>query len=229
MVFIEASSAIPSKNWLQNLLSSTTSQTQIIIGNAHPVANPKKPQHFRRYLFLKSQLFARAFSQLGKPYTLSDKSISYTNQLYFKNNGYINHINQHPLAHELFVLQTATPKNTVFSEKEPLIFELPKTSTDWKTFRKKQQTIFSKINFGAKFMHYFLLLSKLALLATVTYGITMSILEENWIYLSVFANCFLIGFLSYWLTIIFYLNTFSEKKLSWRVPFYEVLCFFNRF
>ncbi len=142
LLFTDADCVPNSINWITKMTSHFNDNKQIILGYGSYKKETTLINKLIRYetLFTAIQYFG--YAKIGIPYMGVGRNLAYTKSLFFKANGFINHIKIKSGDDDLFVNQTADKKNTVICfNKESFTTSIPKTNyKDWINQKRRHIT-----------------------------------------------------------------------------------------
>ncbi len=221
LLLTDADCMANSKNWIRNMQQGFDNETQIILG--YGPYQPKKGllNTLIRFYSYFTALQYISFALAKMPYMGVGRNLAYRKSLFYKNNGFISHYKVASGDDDLFVNETATPKNVkVCIHPDSFTYSEPKTTFSQWIAQKRRHLSAGKLY---KKKHQFLLsLYPLSLL--VFYGLFI------WQMISGFLFYYILGMLAFRL-VSFYIiqktamNKLKEKKLFLISPILELFIF----
>jgi len=156
LLFTDADCKPSSKDWISEMTSHFTVQTEIILGyGAYRFIKNSWLNKLIRYETLMTALQYFSYSKIGLTYMGVGRNLAYKKSLFFDNNGFGSYLHIKSGDDDLFVNQTATKKNVArcFSKNSFTISEPKTTFNDW--IRQKRRHISTANHY--KPIHQFLL------------------------------------------------------------------------
>jgi len=155
LLFTDADCQPNSTHWITNMVSQFNDDKQIILGYGGYKKDSTLINKLIRYETLITAIQYFGYAKIGLPYMGVGRNLAYTKSLFFKANGFINHIKIKSGDDDLFVNQMANKKNTTICfNPNSFTTSIPKTSyKDW--INQKRRHI-STVNYYKPF-HKFLL------------------------------------------------------------------------
>lgn len=131
-----------SKHWIRNMTSHFSNDKQLILGySGYSKIKNSLLNKLIRFETLVTAMQYFSFAKLGIPYMGVGRNLAYAKTVFFKNNGFVNHIKVKSGDDDLFVNQIANKKNTAICfSKNGFTESIPKTTyKDW--YKQKRRHV----------------------------------------------------------------------------------------
>lgn len=156
LLFTDADCKPNSKHWISEMTSDLSKGKEIVLGyGAYKKIKSSWLNKIIRFETLMTALQYVSYAKIGLTYMGVGRNLAYTKSLFFKNNGFGNHLHIKSGDDDLFVNQNATKENVslCFSENSFTISEPKTTIKDW--VRQKRRHVSTASHY--KPIHQFLL------------------------------------------------------------------------
>ena len=155
LLFTDADCQPNSVNWIASMNNQFSDNKQIILGYGAYKKGSSLLNKLIRYETLLTAIQYFGFAKIGLPYMGVGRNLAYTKSLFFKANGFVNHIKIKSGDDDLFVNQVANKKNTAICfNPDSFTTSIPKTNyKDW-IYQKRRHITTAKYY---KPLHKFLL------------------------------------------------------------------------
>ncbi|WP_242085415.1 glycosyltransferase [Aestuariivivens sediminis] len=116
LLFTDADCKPVSKFWISEMVGHFNEKTSIVLGfGAHTKIKNSFLNKLIRFETLITGLRYFSFANMGLPYMGVGRNLAYKKELFFKSNGFINHIRIKSGDDDLFINQVASANNTAIS------------------------------------------------------------------------------------------------------------------
>ena len=187
-----------SKNWLRSLSKHFTSNTEIVLGYSNYESNntPFARQIITDTLFHTMRYMGRALS--GHPYMGIGHNLAYRKDTYEFHKGFSNQLNLKRGEDDLFVNSAANKRNTqVALEPDSMVrMSVPPFKRIWKEEKTSYAVTGHFYKGNARFLNSLETWICFLFHATFLVGLSMCIIEQQWILLGISFVCWLIRFLT---------------------------------
>lgn len=156
LLFSDADCKPISNNWVFEMTKNFSPDKQLILGyGAYSKIRNSFLNKVIRFETLLTAIQYFSYAKFGMPYMGVGRNLAYTKSLFFKANGFVNHMKIKSGDDDLFVNQIATKRNTAicYSPESTTISDPKKSFKEW--FNQKRRHITSASHY--KFKHQFLL------------------------------------------------------------------------
>lgn len=155
LLFIDADCKPLSKDWITAMTSAFSEEKQLVLGYGAYAKSKGLLNKIIRFETLLTALQYFSFAKSGIPYMGVGRNLGYTKTLFFKNNGFMSHMDIRSGDDDLFVNEASTKKNTTlcFSENSFTISSPKKSFIHW--FQQKRRHVTTASHYKSK--HKFLL------------------------------------------------------------------------
>lgn len=218
LLFSDADCKPNSDQWLKKM-TAYNFQKEIILGYS-----PYEKQAGLLNLMIRFETVCSAIQYLSwaifsKPYMGVGRNLAYKKSLFFKNNGFVNHIKVRSGDDDLFVNETATISNTqIMIDPESFVLSIPKTKwKDWIYQKRRHITTSKYYKWTDKFKLSLFYFSQVVFYLLMIINLIFIYSNPIEIILS------LIGFRYLFVLIIFGLisKKLNDVKLTWSYVFAE--------
>lgn len=199
LLFTDADCTPNSKHWISSMSSHFTNDKSIVIGYGSYAKQHKSfLNKLIRFETLLTAIQYFSFVKIGLPYMAVGRNLAYRKDVFFKNNGFINHLKIRSGDDDLFVNEVATNKNTsICFTKDSFTTSKPKTT--FKTwFNQKRRHVSTASHYKLKHKSllalfyvsqvFFWILSILLLLTTFKPIIVISLIGFRFLLLYIIFN-----------------------------------------
>ncbi|CAM1358629.1 Glycosyl transferase family 2 [Tenacibaculum sediminilitoris] len=164
LLFTEINSKALSKNWIHEIASNFSQENTIVIG--YQKLKRKKNSFSNlliRFNHLLRTIQSLSFVKFRNPYNATNHNFAYTKSVFFKVNGYINHLNTFIGEADLFLKDAATTNNTTYSIKLDSFVVSNKhlSFKEWFYSQKQTSILFSLYKLKPRFFLRLFTLTKL--------------------------------------------------------------------
>ncbi|TGV03240.1 glycosyltransferase [Flavivirga rizhaonensis] len=142
LLFTDADCKPVSKYWIKNMTSHFSKRKQLVLGyGGYLKIKNSLLNKLIRFETLVTAMHYFSFAKLGIPYMGVGRNLAYTKTMFFKNNGFVDHMKVLSGDDDLFVNQIANKKNTsICFSKNGFTESIPKTTfKDW--FKQKRRHV----------------------------------------------------------------------------------------
>lgn len=142
LLFIDADCTPNSNNWISLMTYKLNTENQIFLGYGPYLKEKGLLNKLIRFETLLTAIQYFGFALKGMPYMGVGRNLAYKKELFFKNNGFINHIKIASGDDDLFINENATKTNTAICvEEESFTYSIAKkTFKDWLIQKKRHTT-----------------------------------------------------------------------------------------
>ncbi len=154
LLFTDADCYPSSRYWIQEMAKHFVSTKEIVLGygSYEKVKNSWLNQLIRfETVITAMQYFSYAIG--GRPYMGVGRNLAYTSQLFYKQRGFMDHMNVQSGDDDLFVNQAATKKNVAINfDPKGYTISIPKMSFgSWYTQKRRHISVAKHYRFSDKF------------------------------------------------------------------------------
>jgi len=219
LLFTDADCIPVSESWIREMVINFSNEHQIVLG--YGTFKKIKKSLINKLVRFESLLTAIqyfSYAKIGIPYMGVGRNLAYTKTIFFKVNGFVNHMHIKSGDDDLFVNQVATKQNTAISCSQDSFTEsFPKTIfKDW--IHQKRRHISTASLY--KPVHKFLLgLFFSSQLLFWILGIIVLSFLYNW---QIVAGLIFTRILFLYLVIGYSAKKLNEKDLILFIPFFEI-------
>jgi len=145
LLFSDADCLPASNQWLKSMVSNFREEKDIVLGYSPYQKSKGLLNYLIRFETVMSAIQYFSWALFSKPYMGVGRNLAYKKTLFFKNNGFINHIKIRSGDDDLFINETATKSNTQINiNPESYVQSIPKTTwKDW-IYQKRRHITTSK-------------------------------------------------------------------------------------
>jgi len=221
LLFTDADCKPESKEWLALMSSQFSADKEIVLGyGAYETVEKSFLNKIIRYetLITATQYFSYAF--VGTPYMGVGRNLAYTSQLFYANNGFVDHMNVLSGDDDLFVNAVATSKNVAllleeegFTKSEPKI-----TWKDW--YIQKRRHVSTSQHYKTKHQ---LLLGLYYVSQVLFWVLAIVLVLINFDFLYWVVSFMFIKIALQYIIIGKASQLLKEKGLLWFLPFQEIV------
>ena len=219
LLFSDADCKPISRQWIQEMTNLYIKPTQLVLGyGSYSKVKGSILNKLIRFETLLTAIQYFSYAKIGLPYMGVGRNLSYTKSLFFKNNGFVNHMNIKSGDDDLFINDVATKNNCAICFSENSFTEsAPKTTfSSW--IQQKRRHI-STSNFY-KLKHKLLL--GLFYLSQLLFWLLSIILVLFYPKFTFVIGLILIRFIIIYFSIGFSAKKLNEKDLVLFAPFFEL-------
>ena len=223
LLFADCNTPIHSEHWLWQMSAQFTLNKTIVLGHTKYKKSKGIFNKWIRFEHTFTQMQSFAFSKWVTPYQLVAKNIGYKKEEFYKVSGFIDHMNEAQNEHELILTKIASTKNVAVCDQSQatLTISTPSNRKEWKVEKKRQLKLLKRMSFGAKFLHTFHHLIRLALIPS-------AIVLLCWLYQPIIVGAvWVFLFLMRWIIFSMALNKFNQKDIKVWYPLFEIFTIFN--
>ncbi|WP_111707483.1 glycosyltransferase [Lutibacter citreus] len=225
LLFSDADCKPISTNWVKEIMSSFTPSKQIVLGyGAYSKVKGSIVNKLIRFETLLTAVQYFSFAKLGAPYMGVGRNLAYTKSVFFKNKGFVNHMQIKSGDDDLFINEVANSKNTAICiVNDSFTLSNPKTSLKYWIQQKKNHILTSyQYKFSHKVSLALFYFSQIMFWVT---GTVLLIFTFNWkLVLALIFTRFLIVYLS----LGFSAKKLNEQDLILFLPFFEIFLIFTQ-
>lgn len=157
LVFTDADCTPASNLWLAKLNANFEDKKHLVLGYGGYQKNPGLLNALIRFETLLTATQYFSYAKAGIPYMGVGRNLAYTSTLFYKQKGFMSHMNIKSGDDDLFVNEAASKNNTAIC-LEPDAFTYSKPKTSWRSwFTQKRRHISTATHY--KKHHQFLLVS----------------------------------------------------------------------
>jgi glycosyltransferase involved in cell wall biosynthesis len=219
LLFTDADCIPVSESWISEMVSNFSNEHQIVLGyGAFKKIKKSWLNKLVRFESLLTAIQYFSYAKIGIPYMGVGRNLAYTKTVFFKVNGFANHMHIKSGDDDLFVNQVATKENTSISCSQDSFTEsFPKTTfKDW--IHQKRRHISTASLY--KPVHKFLLgLFFSSQLLFWILGIIVLSFLYNW---QIVAGLIFTRILFLYLVIGYSAKKLNERDLILLIPFFEI-------
>ena len=213
-----------SKNWLRSLSKHFTSDTEIVLGYSNYVSNNTS---FARHIITDSLFNSMRYlgkALAGHAYMGIGHNMAYRKDTYELHKGFSNQLNLKRGEDDLFVNSVANSFNTkVAVEPDSFVrMSIPPYRRIWKEEKTGYAVTGHYYKGNARRLNSMETWACTLFYITIVGGLTMCVVEKQWILISVFALCWLIRFITV-------MNVFRKtakamgEDIRYYLPLYDLL------
>ncbi len=197
LVFTEPNCRPTSNQWLRKMARNFTSGTDIVLGYSN---YERAKGWFNRKITFDTLLNSMRYlgqAISGNPYTGCGRNLAYRKSLFYKQKGFVSHLNLQRGEDDLFVNQTANKRNTQVEAHPESVMRItaPHYSKNWKE-EKLSYTMTSRYYKGfSRYLMGFETTTRLLFLTMVIACIVYGILTQSWIVLGTSILLWLLRFI----------------------------------
>ncbi len=173
LIFTHANTCPDSNQWVQSIINTTDSQESVVLRHTNSTSNKKWLTMFVNYANAVASMQAFSFIKLKFPSVASLNIIAYHSQLFYKTNGYINHIKFPHGEHEIFLDEVKNEASISYVD-DPNSIDCQKLDWNWKTFYNSIQSKFetqSRIKKRKRILIFSLFLINLAFWVSTIFAV----------------------------------------------------------
>jgi len=150
LLFTDADCYPATDNWITEMVSGYSSDTEIVIGYGAYERGPGLLNYIIRYDTIVNAIHYLSFALSGIPYMGVGRNLSYKKELFFKNKGFASHFHILSGDDDLFINETATSHNSsVVLSPDSYTMSMPKkTWKEW--FKQKKRHLTTGVNYKLK-------------------------------------------------------------------------------
>ncbi|MFD1063215.1 glycosyltransferase [Winogradskyella litorisediminis] len=219
LLFTDADCKPVSNRWIKEMSSHFNNKASIVLGyGAYKKVKNSFLNKLIRFETLMTAIQYFSYAKTGNPYMGVGRNLAYRKEQFFKQNGFINHMQIRSGDDDLFINETANKKNTAicYSENSFTISEPKHSFNDWITQKRRHISTAKHYKFLDKFLLGTFYISQILF---YTLSIILLITIFQWkIVISVLALRFTLQIF----TIGFSGKKLNEKDLIYFAPFLEI-------
>jgi glycosyltransferase involved in cell wall biosynthesis len=219
LLFTDADCIPVSESWISEMAGNFNTKHQIVLGyGAYQKIKKSWLNKLIRFESLLTAMQYFSYAKIGIPYMGVGRNLAYTKSIFFKVNGFINHMKIKSGDDDLFINEVATKENTAISCSQNSFTEsIPKTEfKDW--IHQKRRHIFTASYY--KPLHKFLL--GLFFVSQLLFWIFAIILLGFLYHWELVTILVFTRFLILYLVIGYSAKKLNEKDLILLIPFFEI-------
>ena len=218
LLFIDAEQHIDNEFWIISMASNFTLNKTIILGPSMYFKTKGFLNKIIRFDTVFAQLHSFSWANYGAPFSYFSKNIGYKKEEFYKQNGYITHMNNRLGERELFLNEASVSKNTTFTtSKNAFVYLQPFTSlNEWQEKKNEDEKMLSELKLGSKFKVRLFNITQILFLIL---AIALLTLQIEWIITTIIIS---LRYLICWLVLGKSLNKFKQKDLIWLLPILEI-------
>ena len=226
LLFTDADCIPLSDDWIAEMTSNFSNEKQIVLGyGAYEKVKNSFLNKIIRFETLLTAIQYFTYAKIGMPYMGVGRNLAYTKSLFFKVNGFMNHMNIRSGDDDLFINSVATRNNTTIclSEKSFTQSVAKKTFKEW--FLQKRRHVSTAKRY--KPLHKFILvLFYLSQIGFYLFGSLLLIFQYN----SLFTiSIILFRYLILYVSIAVLTKKFKERDLVVFFPIFEIFLILFQF
>lgn len=219
LLFSDADCKPVSNNWITEMTTNFSDSKELILGyGGYKKINKSFLNKIIRFETLITAIQYFSYAKIGLPYMGVGRNLAYTKNLFFDNNGFVNHIKIKSGDDDLFVNQVASKKNTaICTSTSSFTISNPKTSfNSWIQQKRRHVSTAShykplhKILLGLYYSSQLLFWMLSTILILFLY---------NW---QIVIGLFIFRCILLYLSIGLSAKKINEKDLIMFLPFYEL-------
>lgn len=226
LLFTDADCIPLSDDWIADMTSNFSSEMQIVLGyGAYEKVKHSFLNKIIRFETLLTAIQYFTYAKIGMPYMGVGRNLAYTKSLFFKVNGFMNHMNVRSGDDDLFINSVATRNNTAIclSEKSFTQSVSKKTFKEW--FLQKRRHVSTAKRY--KPLHKFILgLFYLSQIGFYLLGSLLLIFQYNLLFT---VSIILFRYLILYVSIAVLTKKFKERDLVVFFPIFEILLILFQF
>jgi glycosyltransferase involved in cell wall biosynthesis len=226
LLFTDADCTPISENWIETMVSNFTNKKQIVLGySAYEKVKNSFLNKIIRFETLITAIQYFSYAKIGVPYMGVGRNLAYTKSLFFKVNGFINHMNIKSGDDDLFINSVATSKNTAICLSKDGFTQSVSKKSFKKWFQQKRRHVSTAKHY--KSLHKFLLgLFYISQIGFWILAIFLLIFQYNW---QLTAGLIAFRFLVLYVTLAVLAKKLNEKDLVVFFPVFEVFLILSQF
>ncbi len=142
LLFTDADCQPASKYWIQHMVQSFSEEKQLILGYGGYTKTKGLLNKLIRFETLMTAIQYFSFAKMGSAYMGVGRNLTYTSDLFYKNRGFMSHMNIRSGDDDLFVNEAATKKNVALCHHpDGFTYSAPKkTWSEWWHQKKRHIT-----------------------------------------------------------------------------------------
>jgi len=222
LLFSDADCKPASENWISEMSKHFNNKIIILGFGAYAKIKNSFLNKIIRFETILTAIQYFSYAKIGIPYMGVGRNLAYTKSLFFKANGFSNHIKIKSGDDDLFVNQNANKQNTAICyTKNSFTSSLPKTTfKNWIQQKSRHVSTASHYKFGHKFLLGLFYVSQLFfwILSSI-----LLVLQFNWI---IVLSIVLFRFLMQYIALGFSIKKLNETDLIVWIPFFEIFLIF---
>ena len=218
-VFTDADCVPNSPFWLRDMVLSFHNQKEIVLGyGAYKKVKGSILNSLIRYETVFTALQYFGYAQWGNAYMGVGRNLAYSSDLFYEQNGFMNHMEVQSGDDDLFVNAAATPKNTALCVNPDAftVSEPKRTFSEWIIQKRRHVHIANHYKKGHQFLLGLFYVSQILF---VLLAVVLLSLQWHWpIVLWILAVRYLIN----WIIVGKVAFKLKEKDVAFLYPFYEL-------
>jgi glycosyltransferase involved in cell wall biosynthesis len=225
LLFADADCQPASNQWLKSMVNLFSDKKDIVLGYSPYLPNKSLLNYLIRFETVMSAIQYFSWALFSKPYMGVGRNLAYKKSLFFKKNGFINHIKVRSGDDDLFINETANKNNTQINiNPESYMQSIPKTTwKDW-IYQKRRHITTAKyykwsdklklgLFYVSQVLFFILLILNLLLFDNIIIAASIIVFRYLFVLLS-------FGFAS---------HKIQEAKLTWLYVFLEPILIIIQF
>ncbi|QNJ96843.1 glycosyltransferase [Constantimarinum furrinae] len=154
LLFTDADCEPATKHWIKIMVSHFSEEKQVVLGYGAYSELPGLLNALIRYETLMTAVQYFSYAIVGIPYMGVGRNLAYTSTIYYKNNGFMSHIQLPSGDDDLFVNEVASKNNTaVCFDAAAFTYSIPKkTWKDWIIQKRRHITTSGRYKPHHKFL-----------------------------------------------------------------------------
>lgn len=219
LLFTDADCIPASENWITEMAGNFNSKHQIVLGyGAYQKIKKSWLNKIIRFESLLTAMQYFGYAKIGIPYMGVGRNLAYTKSVFFKVNGFINHMKIKSGDDDLFINEVATKENTAASYSQDSFTEsIPKTEfKDW--IHQKRRHI-STASFYKPLHKFLLALFFASQLLFWVFAILLLSFLYHWQLVSILV---FVRIVFLYLVIGYSAKKLNERDLILFIPFFEI-------
>lgn len=219
LLFTDADCVPASRDWITGMVSKFTKEKQLVLGYG---GYEKKKGSFLNVLIRFETVITAlqyfGYAAFGRAYMGVGRNLAYTTNLFYEQNGFINHMQVPSGDDDLFVNEASTRNNTAISF-HPRAFTVStpkKTFKEWRTQKRRHINVAGlykkrdRIKLGLFYLSQFLFF---------VFAITLLIAQYKW---EIVVIAIAVRYVVSWLVVGKVASKLKEKDVAFLYPFLEL-------
>lgn len=219
LLFTDADCIPVSESWITEMVNNFSDEHQIVLGyGAYKKIKKSWLNKLIRFESLLTAIQYFSYEKIGIPYMGVGRNLAYTKTIFFKANGFANHMHIKSGDDDLFVNQAATRQNTAISCSQNSFTEsIPKMEfKDWLQQKRRHISTASLYKPSHKFLLGVFFITQLLFWIL---GISLLCLFYKWQLVAVLV---FVRILFQYMVLGFSAKKLNERDLILPIPFFEI-------
>lgn len=225
LVFTEPDCRPLSNQWLKQMARNFTPSTDIVLGYSN---YEKTPGWFNKKITFDTLLNSMRYLGMaisGHPYMGTGRNLAYRKSLYYKQKGFVSHLNLQRGEDDIFINEAAHAHNTRVetSLESVMCIATPKNKKTWDEDKISYAATSRLFKGTARYLMGFETCSRLLFYAAILTTIITSILFHQWITLSLAVLLWVARFVMQLVVFKKTAKALNERKFCTLLPVFDIL------